>query len=574
MVHRDLWQEGKKQGRLLAALAGAGVAAGGLAVAQAYVLARLVDGVFLNGAGVGELAPWLYGLAALMAARAAVVWLLETAGSHLALAVKTGLRRRLLAHLAALGPVHGGAERTGELANLLGAGLESFDAFFVRFLPQLVVAVAVPLLVLAVVAPLDGTAALIMLATAPLIPVMLMLIGRWAGELHQKRWQVLSRLSGHFLDVLKGLTTLKLFGRSREQTEIIFAYSEEFRRTTMVVLRVAFLSAFTLEMMSTISVALVAVTVGLKLLYGGIGFRDAFFILMLAPEFYLPFRLLGGHFHAGAAAIAAAERIFGLLAQPLPESAFGSVPWTAGEAVTVELAGVGFSYPGRVQPALRGVSFTLPAGKRVALVGPSGAGKTTVVNLLLGFAVPAQGTIRVNGQELGRIRREDWLRRVAYIPQFPHIFAGTVADNIRQGNEGTAAEVERAAVAAEAHAFISRLPQGYDTPIGEGGLALSGGEAQRIAIARAFFRQAAFVILDEATSGLDPRTEKAVRAGLDRLLAGRTVLVVAHRLTTVCQADSIIVLDTGLVAEQGRHDELMARQGVYSRLVDAYRGLA
>jgi ATP-binding cassette subfamily C protein CydD len=574
MFHRDLWQEGKKQSRLLTLLTGAGVAAGGLAVAQAYAFAYLVDGVFLQGGGISELAPWIYGLAALMVARAAVVCLLEAAGSRLALAVKIGLRRRLLAHLAALGPVHGGAERTGELANLLSEGLESLDAFFARYLPQLVVAVAVPLLVLAVVAPIDGTAALIMLVTAPLIPVMMVLIGRWAGELHKNRWRVLSRLSTHFLDVLKGLATLKLFGRSREQTEIIFTYSEEFRRTTMGVLRVAFLSALTLELLSTISVALVAVTVGLKLLYAGIGFAEAFFILLLAPEFYLPFRLLGSHFHAGAAAIAAAERIFALLAQPLPASAFGTLPLAAGEEVTVELAGVAFSYPGRSQPALRDVSFTIPAGKRVALVGPSGAGKTTVVNLLLGFAAPSRGMIRVNGQELGRIRREDWLRRVAYIPQFPHLFAGTVADNIRQGGEGTLAEMATAAVAAEAHAFISRLPQGYDTPIGEGGLALSGGEAQRIAIARAFFRQAPLVVLDEATSGLDPRTEKTVQAGLDRLLAGRTALVVAHRLTTVYQADLIIVLDEGRVVEQGRHDDLMARQGVYSRLVGAYRGTA
>ncbi len=574
MFHRDLWQEGKKQGCLLALLTGAGVAAGGAAVAQAYVFAHLVDGVFRKGVGVNELAPWIYSLVALMVTRAAVVWLIEAVGSRLAQTVITGLRRRLLAHLAALGPVHGGAERTGELANLLGEGLESLDAFFARYLPQLVVAVAVPLLVLAVVAPIDGTAALIMLATAPLIPVMMVLIGRWAGELHKKRWQVLGRLSGHFLDVVKGLTTLKLFGRSREQTKIIFAYSEEFRRQTMGVLRVAFLSALSLELLSTISVALVAVTIGLKLLYGGIGFEGAFFILLLAPEFYLPFRLLGSHFHAGAAAIAAAERVFGLLAQPLPANVFGVLPWTAGEAITVELTAVDFSYPGRDQPALQNVSFAIPAGKRVALVGPSGAGKTTVVNLLLGFAAPSRGSIRVNGQDLGRIRREDWLCRVAYIPQSPYIFAGTVADNIRQGSEGLLTEVAAAAEAAEAHEFISRLPQGYDTLIGEGGLALSGGEAQRIAIARAFYRQAAVIILDEATSGLDPRTEKAVRAGLDRLLAGRTALVVAHRLTTVYTADTIIVLTDGMVNEQGRHEELMARQGVYSRLVGAYRGTA
>ncbi|MDT8900479.1 thiol reductant ABC exporter subunit CydD [Anaeroselena agilis] len=574
MFHRGLWNEGKKQSRQLALLAGAGVAAGGAAVAQAYVFARLVDGVFLKSLGVGQLRHWIYGLIAIMVARAAITWIIETVGSRLALAVKTDLRRRLLTHLAALGPVHGGAERTGELANLLGEGMESLDAFFARYLPQLAVTVAVPLLVLAVVAPIDGVAAIIMLATAPLIPIMMALIGRWAGELHQKRWQVLSSLSGHFLDVLKGLTTLKLFGRSREQADIIFAYSEEFRRTTMGVLRIAFLSSLTLELLSTISIALVAVTVGLKLLYAGIGFGEAFFILLLAPEFYLPFRLLGGHFHAGAAAVAAAGRIFDLLAQPVPEGAYGTLPLAAGKGITVELSAVSFCYPGRDRQALMDVSFTIPAGKRVALVGPSGAGKTTVVNLLLGFAAPARGAVRVNGQDIKSVCREDWLRNVSYIPQFPHIFAGTVADNIRQGGRGSQAKVVAAAEAAEAHAFISRLPRGYDTLIGEGGLALSGGEAQRIAIARAFYRQAAFIILDEATSGLDPRTEKAVRTGLDRLLAGRTALIIAHRLTTVYSADLIVVLTEGMVAEQGRHEELVVKEGVYSRLVGAYRGTA
>lgn len=572
MVRRDLWWEGRKRFPLLALLAGAGAFAGSTAIGQAFVLAALVDGLFLGGLRIADLAGWLYGLIAIMAARAVAVWLLETAGCRLALAIKTDLRKRLLAQLSVLGPVYGSAERAGELTNLLGEGVESLDAYFARYLPQLAVAVLVPLGVLAVVFPFDGTAALIMLATAPVIPLLLALIGRWAGELHQKRWRVLSRLSGHFLDVLQGLTTLKLFGRSREQTKLIFAISEEFRRASLGVLRVAFLSAFALELLSTISVALVAVTVGLKLLYAGIGFREAFFILLLTPEFYLPFRLLGGHFHAAAAAAAAAERIFGLLAVPPPAAAFGDEPFTAGDGVEIEFTAVSYTYPGRDAPALRDVSFTIPAGGRLALVGPSGAGKTTVVNLLLGFVAPARGSIRVNGRELRDIRRQDWLRQVAYIPQFPHIIAGTVADNIRFGAGGPAASLAAAAAAAEAHEFISRLPQGYETRIGEGGMSLSGGEIQRIAIARAFFRQASLVILDEATSALDPRTEKAVQAALSRLLAGRTVLTVAHRLSTARAADRIVVLDGGRVAEQGRHGELAAGTGLYSRLIAAYRG--
>lgn len=573
MIHKSLWQEGRKQLPLLLLLVGAGLFVGAAAIAQAYTFAILVDGVFIDGHKIADLAGWLYCLVAAMAARAAGVWLLETAGTKLALAIKTDLRERLYTHIVDLGPVYAGGERAGELVNLLGEGVESLDAYFSRYLPQLAVTVLLPIGVLAAVFPFDATAALIMLFTAPLIPLLLVLIGRWAGELHKKRWQVLSNLSGHFLDVLRGLTTLKLFGRSREQISIIFGFSEAFRRTTMGVLRVAFLSALTLELLSTISVALVAVTIGLKLLYGGIAFREAFFILLLAPEFYQPFRLLGGHFHAGAAAAAAAERIFGILAVPLPPATFGDKPLDTSGGVTVAFVGVSYTYPGREEPALRDVSFTLLSGSRLALVGPSGAGKTTVINLLLGFAAPDRGTIRVNGRDLREVRREDWLRQVAYIPQFPHIFAGTVADNIRLGaEEGAEEALKAAAVAAEAHEFISRLPQGYHTPIGEGGRPLSGGEAQRIAIARAFYRQAPLIILDEATSALDLRTEKAVQVALTRLFIGRTVLTVAHRLNTVEAADLIVVLDDGLVAEKGRHGELASGMGLYSRLIAAYRG--
>jgi ATP-binding cassette subfamily C protein CydD len=573
VIHKGLWQEGQKRLPLLSLVAGAGVFAGVTAIAQAYIFATLVDGIFIGGLRTADLTGWLYALVAVMVARATGVWLLEAAGCRLALAVKTDLRQRLFGHLAALGPVYGGGEQAGELANLLGEGVESLDAYFARYLPQLAVTVIVPLGVLAAVFPLDSAAALVMLVTAPLIPVLLWLIGRWAGELHQKRWQVLSRLSGHFLDILRGLTTLKLFGRSREQTDIIFAFSEEFRRASLGVLRVAFLSALTLELLSTISVALVAVAIGLKLLYGGIAFREAFFILLLAPEFYQPFRLLGGHFHASAAAAAAAERLYSLLAVPLPAATFGYQPFEPADGVSVEFTGVDCTYPCRGEPALQDVSFTLPAGRRLALVGPSGAGKTTVINLLLGFMTPAGGVIRVNGRSLTELKREDWLRQVAYIPQFPHIIAGTVADNIRLGAGGPAEALQAAAAAAEAHEFISRLPQGYETRIGDGGHVLSGGEAQRITIARAFFRQASLIILDEATSALDPRTEKAVQAALVRLLTGRTVLSVAHRLSTVQAADIIVVLNEGRVDEQGRHSDLAAGPGLYSRLLAAYRGL-
>ena len=504
------------------------------------------------------------------AIRAASAWGAETLGYRLAAMVKLSLRRQALARIFALGPTAAAGEKTGELVTTLVEGVESLEAYFAKYLPQLVQAVAVPLLVAAAVWSRDAVSALLLLVTAPMIPVFMLLIGKWAERLSRGRWETLSRLSGHFYDVLRGLYTLKLFGRSREQAEVIIRCSERFRMATMSVLRVAFLSALALELLATISTALVAVTVGLKLLYGGLDFRAALLILVLAPEFYLPLRQLGGHFHAGLAAKAAAARIFTLLDQQVPTAAGGANMLEQGN-VTVEFAAVSFTYPGGARPALNNASFLIEPGEQVALVGRSGAGKSTVVNLLLGLVAPDEGAVYINGQELARLDRAAWLSQVAYIPQFPHLFVATVADNIRMGAEGDETAVIEAAKAAGAHEFILALPDGNDTVVGEGGRGLSGGEAQRIAIARAFFRQAPLVIIDEATASLDPRSEMAVRKALGRLTAGRTVLVIAHRLTTVYRADRIVVLEEGRVAETGRHQDLAVGGGVYSRLVAAGR---
>jgi thiol reductant ABC exporter CydD subunit len=572
------------RGPLLLAVA-LGAAGGIVMVVQAYLLSRVVSRVLLDGQVLGGVLSLLAAFLGLSLLRAGLVWLAEAAADRVANRVKYDLRARLAAHLLALGPAYARGERTGELANTAVEGIEALDAYFRQYLPQLALAALVPLTVLLFVFPLDWVSGLVLLLTAPLIPVFMILIGSLAESLTRRQWTSLSRMSAHFLDVLQGLTTLKLFGRSREQFRIIAQISEQFRDATMGVLRVTFLSALVLEMVATISTAVVAVQIGLRLLYGGLSFQQGFFVLLLAPEFYLPLRMLGSRFHAGMQGIAAAQRIFEVLETPVSDGLdLASEPSAApvGEVqresaspppvrFDLRFSDVHYAYDGGQRPALDGLSFDLLHGESVALVGPSGAGKSTVAYLLLRFIEPDRGAITVGGRPLRSLPAAAWREQVAWVPQNPYLFHGTVAENIRLARpDASLDEVARAARQASADGFIEALPQGYDTLVGERGARLSGGEAQRIALARAFLKDAPLLILDEATANLDPEIEALVQEAMASLLSGRTALIIAHRLSTVYRASRIVVLDRGRLAEEGTHAVLMRQDGLYRQLVGAY----
>jgi thiol reductant ABC exporter CydD subunit len=570
-LDKRLLREAQRAHLPLALTVACGWGAGVLVVGQARCLSRVVAQVFLEGRSLGDVQWLLVILIGLGLGRAAFVWGSDIAAQRVAGEVKSDLRQRLTAHLLALGPAYGRQERSGELTNTALEGVEALDAYFSGYMPQLAVAALVPLTIFFFIVPLDVVSALVLLVTAPLIPLFIVLIGSQADALTRRQWTSLSRMSAHFLDVLQGLTTLKILGRSRQQVEVIALISDRFRRTTLGVLRVAFLSALVLEMVATISVAVVAVLVGLRLLYGRLAFEQAFFVLILAPEFYLPLRLLGTRFHDGIAGVTAARRIFEILETPaLPVQA---VP--TDRALTalsqIRFMDVRYAYDERQQPALEGVSFQISSGQKVALVGPSGAGKSTIAHLLLRFMNPDRGVITVDGSPLEELDLPAWRRLVGWVPQNPYLFHGSVGENIRLARpEASIDQVVQAARLAHAHPFIETLAQGYDTPIGERGIRISGGQAQRIALARAFLKDAPLLILDEATSNLDPEIESRLQESIARLMKDRTVLIIAHRLGTVADADHILVLTGGRVVQAGSHRSLLQREGLYRELVTAY----
>ncbi|MFB8130256.1 thiol reductant ABC exporter subunit CydD [Streptomyces mirabilis] len=537
----------------LMAVVGLGAAGAALVIAQAMLIAEVVVGAFQHGHSASELRTPLVLLVAVAIGRAVVSWLTELAAHRASAAVKSELRGRLLERAAALGPGWLSGQRTGSLVALATRGVDALDDYFSRYLPQLGLAVVVPVAVLARIVTEDWVSAAIIVVTLPLIPVFMALIG-WATRSQMDRqWRLLSRLSGHFLDVVAGLPTLKVFGRAKAQAESIRRITGEYRQATMRTLRIAFLSSFALELLATISVALVAVTIGMRLVHGDMDLYVGLVVLVLAPEAYLPLRQVGAQYHAAAEGLAAAEEIFSVLETPVPTT--GSLVAPEGE---IGFEGVTVRYPGRSGDAVSDVSFTVEPGETVALVGPSGVGKSTLLNVLLGFVEPVAGRVRIGGVDLAEADVEEWRSRVAWVPQRPHLYAGSIAENVRLARlDADDAAVRRALADAGALEFVDALPDGVGTVLGEDGSGLSAGQRQRLALARAFLADRPVLLLDEPTASLDGATEAEVVAAVRRLAVGRTVLLVVHRPALLEVADRVVRLEAAasVVATGSVHGE-------------------
>ncbi len=538
-----------------------------LLIVQAWLLAQTMHRVMFEGGTINDVSTFLWWALSLIILRALLNRLTQRYAFRAGQAVKHSVRNQLHKKLFELGPVWLSGQQSGAVSNLLHEGVESLTDYYTLYLPALAFSALIPLAILAIILPIDWQSGLIFLLSAPLVPFFMILIGLKTENINQKRWRDLSRMGGHFLDVIQGLTQLKLFSASKREATAIATISDNYRRNTMSVLKIAFLSSLTLEFLATVSIALVAITIGFRLYWGDLHFSTGFMVLLLAPEFYTPLRNLGTQYHARMQAIIVAEKIITILQTTSTPSDIKPASTFLTAAPTISVNTIYYTYDNN-RPALEGLSARFDRSGLYALVGKSGAGKTTLIDCLLGFINPQVGDIYINARRLSADTVKAWQHHLAWIPQSPRLLSASVADNIAMYKAPCdMAHIKQAAERAGIADVIASLPDNYDTLIGEGGHNLSGGEVQRIALARAFYHDANVLILDEPSAHLDKQSEAIIRHAIYNYAIDKLVIVSAHRLSTVKQAKQIMVIDNGKLIEQGTHATLSAKKGIYHQFL-------
>ncbi|HHQ6556219.1 heme ABC transporter permease/ATP-binding protein CydD [Serratia fonticola] len=551
-----------------------GLASGILIVAQAWLLASLLHALIIEHQPRGELVSSFIWLAATFALRAFLSWLRERVGFICGQVIRQRMRAQVLDKLQQLGPAWIQGKPAGSWASIIVEQIEDMQDYYSRYLPQMYLAVFIPVLILITVFPINWAAGFILLATAPLIPLFMALVGMGAADANRRNFVALARLSGNFLDRLRGLDTLRLFNRGQAETDHIAKSSEDFRQRTMEVLRLAFLSSAVLEFFASISIAVVAVYFGFSYLgelnfgsYGmGVTLFAGFLVLILAPEFFQPLRDLGAFYHAKAQAVGAAEALETFLAAEGEQVGNGSQTLNSEEALTIRAQQLEILSPNGV--VLAGpLDFTLPANQRIALVGLSGAGKSSLLNLLLGF-LPYRGSLLINGIELRELAAVNWRQQLGWVGQNPHLPAQTLRDNILLGYpQASEAQLQQAVEQAYVSEFLPHLPKGLATDLGDGAARLSVGQAQRVAVARALLSPRRLLLLDEPAASLDAHSERLVMQALNAASHQQTTLLVTHQLEDTEDYDQIWVMDSGKIVQQGNYATLSTQPGLFAKLI-------
>jgi len=541
-----------------------GVTAGSLVALQSWYLSSAIDGLFLKGHSIVESLPILQIIFWVILARVVFTFLTTWLSGRLAESVKLQLRKLLLEKAGRLGPAWVKRQKTGEITTTFLQGIDALENYFSQFLPQVIQAVVVPLIILVIVFPIDVLTGVVFIVTAPLIPIFMILIGRLAENITGRQWQQLHRMGDFLLDSIKGLKTLLLLGRNDQRLSEIQSVSENYRIKTLNVLKITFLSAFTLEMVATIATALVAVQIGLRLLYGYLDFGESFFILLLAPEFYLPMRNLSMRYHSAMTGIAAARMIYEVLDSPekkLKKNLHSSSVDLDPGGKEIIFQKVSFRYPDSKQDALSQFDFAFLPGRHYAICGPNGAGKSTILNLLVQFIQPDSGAITIGGNDIRSRSPGDWRRHISYINQKPMLFNANLLENVRMFDSTySESQVHQALEEAHLDKLVRSLPEGVRTPMLELGIRFSGGERQRLAIARAFLKNAEIVLMDEPTSHLDADLYAELIESIKSLIKERASITVAHHLPLIKMADEILYLGEGKLIDNGTFSALQKKQ--------------